>query len=163
MTSQRILSLLPKAVVVLALAQGCALRPPVKNSGPTMSTEGIQLAVTRQSCYETKDPDFRDDDLAEAILEIEVRNGAQTPVTVHRDAFQLVTAGPDRVYLRTQTWGAAQPMTVNGGASSTFELRFMTRGSLKCASDLTLDPDAGLLIADHPVKVNSISFRPSQG
>jgi hypothetical protein len=163
MTSRMISLLFPEAAVLLVLAQGCALTPPVKNSGPTVSTEGIQLAVTRQSCHETQDPDFRDNDLAEAILQIEVRNGAQTPVTVHRDAFRLVTATPDRVYLKTQTWGAAQPMTVNGGAAGTFELRFMTRGSLKCASDLTLDPDTGLLIADHPVKVSSISFRPSQG
>jgi len=150
--------------LALAVSQGaCALHPPVQSSGPAISREGVQLAVTRQRCFESQETDHPGDNLAEATLEVQVTNATAAPVTVHRDAFRLVTAPPDRAYLETMTWGAANPLTVASGTTQTFELRFMNRGSLRCASDLVLAPDSGLAVADRPLKVGAISFRPSRG
>jgi hypothetical protein len=149
-------------LVSLALSLGgCAFHPPARNAGPAISAEGVQLAVTGQRCVESEEPDRRDNNLAEATLQIMVKNATAAPLTVHRDEFRLVTAAPRRAYLKTMTWGAADPLTVAGGATQTFELRFMNRGSLRCASDLLLTPDAGLAVADRPLKLAAIAFRPS--
>ena len=161
MKGQAFTSVISKAAVVLLLAPACAsLRPPAQNNGPAVSAEGVQIAVARQACAQTQEPDYYADDLVETTLEIQVRNATPDPLTVHRDAFRLMT--PDGVALRTVTWRAMDPLTVKGGETGTFELRFMTRGSLECGREMRLDADAGVRVNGRPVEVGIISFQPSR-
>jgi hypothetical protein len=124
-----------------------------------MSHEGIQVAVTRQRCDQVEEPDEYRDDLVETTLEVQVRNPTPAPLTVHRDAFRLL--GAEGTALRTQTWGAADPMTIAPGASATFQLRFMGRGGVECGAEMLLDADAGQALPAGPVKVASVRFVPS--
>ena len=132
----------------------------IANSGPSNSPEGVQVAVVRQACAQTQEPDYYANDLIEATLEVQVRNPTQDPITVHRDAFRLVT--PEGIVLRTVTWGAIDPLTVNHGETGTFELRFMTRGGLECAREMKLEPDSGVTLRDRPVHIGGVSFVPSR-
>jgi hypothetical protein len=153
-------TLVGAALVLAAASSGCALAPPFRNAGPAVSREGIQVAVTRQRCAQVEEPDEYGWDLVETILEVQVKNATPALLTVHRDAFRLL--GPDGTALRTQTWRAVDPLTIDGGATRTFELRFMTRGGLECAREMALDIDDGLALPAGPVKIGSITFVPSR-
>ena len=86
----------------LVLAPACAsMRPPAQNDGPALSPEGVQLAVVEQSCTQTKETERPNSDLAEAIVEVEVRNPAPETVTINRTEFRLLT--PDEFALKTRT------------------------------------------------------------
>jgi hypothetical protein len=149
------------ALVIGAVVYACApLRPPAQNSGQTISTEGVEFGVTRQSCTQTKDPDQPGDDLVEEVVEIELRSPVATSLALQRDAFRLVT--PDGFALRTITWGSAEPITIAGGETRTFALRFMTRGSLQCAGPMRLEPRDAVRQAGSVVDLRAVTFTPSR-
>jgi hypothetical protein len=149
------------AIAVLSgLAPACTMRPPVQSSGPAISRDGVQLAVTSQQCTQTVEPDNQGSDLVEEIVEVQVRNASASPLTVRRDAFHLVA--PDGTALTTQTWRAFDPLTVEGGQTRTFELRFMTRGSLACAREMTLDADTAVRLRERVLDVGGVRFVPSR-
>jgi hypothetical protein len=143
--------------LVLSLISACAgMAPPARTSGPTSSQEGIQIAVLQQQCTQTQDPNQPDN---EETLQIQVRNGAPTPVTIVRTEFRLMT--PDGLALKTGTIGPSDPLVVNAGETRVFQLRFTTRGSLQCARELQLDASSGVVLGDKPVKLGAIRFVPS--
>jgi hypothetical protein len=153
----------PRMLVAAALLTvpglGCALTPPFKNAGPSTSREGVQVAVTRQRCEQVSEPDDYGWDLVTTELEVQVRNTTPAQLTVHRDAFRLLC--PDGSALRTQTWGAADPVTVEAGTSGTFQLR-MARGGAECTGEMVLDVDNALTLAGNPVKIAGVKFVPSR-
>lgn len=157
MTKRTILAATPLFAV---LSFGCALAPPFKNGGPAVSREGVQVAVTRQRCDQVEEPEEYGWDLVETVVEVQVRNATASPLTVHRDAFRL--EGAEGTALTTQTWRAAEPLTIDRGATGTFEVRFMTRGGLECAREMILDVEAGLVLPEGPVKVSAVKFVPSR-
>jgi hypothetical protein len=146
--------------LALAMAPACALRPPVQNSGPAVSREGVQLAVTRQGCSQTVEPELPGSDLTEEIVEVQVRNALSAPLTVHREAFRLIT--PDGYSLETVTCSAADPMTVRAGETRAFELRYMTRGSLQCAREMRLEAGRAITSGENPIEVGPVRFTPSR-
>jgi hypothetical protein len=152
-----------RLVLTAALVAGpgacMPLTPPAKNAGPSSSEKGIQVAVLRQSCAATQESDQYGADLVEASVEVQVRNGATAPATVHRDNFRLLA--PDGSALRTITLRASDPLTLEGGASQTFELRFMTHGGLACADEMRLDPDGGIVLGASPIAFEPVSFTPA--
>lgn len=144
-------------ILVAAVTPACALKPPVRNSGPAVSREGVQLAVLKQRCGQFSDPD-QNEDLAEVILEVQVHNPTREAATVRRTDFRLI--GDERFALQTLSWGAIDPLTVAPGSDQTFELRFMARGALECAKEMRLDPGAGVLSKNQPLKLGPVSFVP---
>jgi hypothetical protein len=148
------------SLATLVLAPACAsMRPPARNSGPTLSKEDVHLAVLKQSCSQTQEPEEPDNDLAEAIVEVEVRNSAPDAVTISRTAFRLLT--PDGFALKTITWGSVDPLVLKGGETRAFEMRFMSRGSLECGRELQLDPGTGICVGGKALKMKAVTFVPS--
>jgi hypothetical protein len=143
------------AASILAVTSACALKPPVRNSGPSISREGVQLAVVKQRCQQLSDPD-QTEDLAELIVEVQVHNPTSVAATVRRGEFRLI--GDDRFALKTSTGGASEPLTVAPGSDQSFELRFMARGAFECAKELRLDPGGGVISRDHPVDLPPVRF-----
>jgi hypothetical protein len=145
--------------LALALAPACAgLVPPARSSGPAISPQGVQIAVVKQQCTQTQEPDQPDNDLAEEIVDVQVRNVAAGPVMIVRTDFRLLT--PDGFALKDATWGSADPLVVNGGDTRVFELRFMSRGSLECGRELELDAGTGVSLGKTPVKLSTVRFVP---
>jgi len=143
-----------------ALAPACApLRLPARTTSPAVSREGVELALNRQSCTQNTEPGWFGSDLVEEVVELQIRNRTGTPVTVRRDAFRLVA--PDGRALKTMTWRATEPLPLGGGEVRTFELRFMTRGSLACTREMRLEPDAGVRMNDRALRLGDIRFQPS--
>ena len=145
----------------LALAPACAsFRPPTRTSSPSVSPEGIELVVAAQSCTQSSDPDWQDDDLAEAVVEVHVSNATTAALTVRRNEFRLVTPAGDA--LRTESWRAVEPLVVVGGAARTFELRFQSHGGLACGRELWLDPRAGLVVGSKIASMEPMRFVPGR-
>ncbi len=145
--------------LALALSPACAsLGPPARTSGPSVSREGIELAVAAQSCTQSSDPDWLDQDLAEAVVEVHVSNRTAAALTVRRGDFRLVT--PDGSALGADSWRAAEPLVVGGGEARAFELRFQARGSIACRRELWLDPRAGLVVGSTPAAIEPVRFVP---
>ena len=119
-----------------ALALACGLHPPVQN-GAAAVADGVQVAVLRQSCSQTVEADWPGNDLVEATVEVQVHNGAPTPVSLRRDGFRLSAA--DGSAVPPATWGADQPMLLAPGQTRTVQLRFMSRGGLSCSAAMTLE------------------------
>ena len=143
----------------LALAPACAsFGPPARPSPPSVSPGGIELVVVAQSCTQSSDPDWQDQDLAEAVVEVHVSNATTAALTVRRNDFRLVTPAGDA--LRTESWRAAEPLVVVGGAARTFELRFQSHGGLACGRELWLDPRAGLVVGSKIVSVEPVRLDP---
>lgn len=148
------------AIVALSsVAGGCAsLRPAAQTSPPAVSPEGVQVALLGQSCVQVKGSDWPYNDLVEVHVAFGVNNPTSMPLVVHRDQFRLIA--PDGIALRTLTWGAGEPVTVAPGQQPSFELRYMTRGSLNCAQPMELAPATGVVAGDHPLTLAAVRFVP---
>lgn len=137
------------------------MRPPARNAGPARSVTGVEVAVLRQGCAQTDEPDDYGWDLVEENVEIQVRNDGPGAATVHRDRFRLLA--PDGSQLRTITWRAVDPLVVATGQTRAFELRFMTRGGLACTKEMRIDPDAGITVGEAPLAFQPLAFVPTRG
>jgi hypothetical protein len=147
------------ALLLATLAPACDLQPPIRSSGSAVSKEGIQLSVLRQSCSETVQPKEPGNDLVEVLVDAEVRNDLSEPIMVHRDGFRL--AAPDGSAIRTSTWFAIHPITVESGQAQTFQLRFMARGGLSCWKEMALKAFSAVTLATVPVEIGSVRFIPA--
>jgi len=147
------------ALLLATLAPACGLQPPIQSSGSAVSKEGIQLSVLRQSCSETVQPKQPENDLVEVIVEVEVRNGTSEPISVHRDGFRL--GAPDGSLIRTSTWFAIDPVTVDAAQTVTLPLRFMSRGGLICWREMALKAFSAVTRGTVPVEIGSVRFIPS--
>ncbi len=161
MHAQTTTTVLGIGVLTLGLAAGCMpMRPPVRSSGQVGSNDGVSLAVLRQACSQTTEPEQPGFDLVEERIELRVHNGAPAPATLHRGAFRLMT--PDGSALKTLTWLAAEPLTIAAGTDSTFELRFMARGGLACTQEMRLAVNDALELRARPVDLQAIAFLPER-
>jgi len=143
--------------LVAGVTSACAFRPPVQSSGPSISREGIAVAVVGQRCEQGREPD-RANQLAEVTVLVRVHNPTRDAATIHRTDFRLV--GDERYALSTRTWGAAEPIRVEPGSDQTFDLRFMARGAFECAKEIRLDPGPGVVARDRAVTLPAVSFVP---
>src|SRR5580698_180651 len=161
MKTERIRLFLSTSVAagLLALTPACALIPPAQNSGTAVASNGVEVAVLRQSCTTTVEPLFPGNNLIEATVEVQVRNAAQPPLVVRRDAFRL--RGPDGRAIPTTTWNAGEPLSIDAGQAATFELRFMSRGGLSCTKAMQLEAAAGITKGAAPVQIGAVTFVPS--
>jgi len=147
-------------VLVLTIAPACALTPPAQTSGQVQSHDGVALTIVGQACSRTTDASAEQPSwyLVEQRLAVEVQNGSPDPVTIHRDRFRL--ALQDGSALQPVTWGAADPVTVEGGEKHVFKLRFMANSEVTCQSAMRLDAGGAITQRQQAVALTGISFVP---
>ena len=159
MTKQKMSALFFSATFgFAALAPACGLQPPIQN-GAAAARDGIQVAVLRESCSQTVETEQPGNDLAETVVEVEVRNGTSAPISVHRDGFRL--GASDGSLIQTSTWFANDPLSVEPGQAQTFQLRFMSRGGLSCSKEMALESPAAVVKGAEPVKLGAVKFVPA--
>lgn len=142
-----------------ALASACGLHAPLQN-GAAAVRDGVEVAVLRQSCSQTVEADEPGNDLVEAVVEVQVHNGAAAAVSLHRDGFRLGAA--DGSAIRGSTWAANQPMSLAPGETQTVQLRFMARGGLSCSQPMTLESPSAVIRDDRPVSLAGVTFTPAR-
>ena len=134
------------------------MKPPVVNSGPVQSSNGVQVAVLRQACSQTEPVDEAPTGAVDETLEIQVRNGSPEPLTVHPDRFLLSGAGGGAPAAATASSEDARAVAT--GETQTFELQFSARAGLECTKEMRLDPNAAITLRDAPVALQPVPFRP---
>jgi hypothetical protein len=140
---------------------GCVgLQPPIQNSGAVTTTDGIQVAVLGQRCVKTVETDKPGNDLVEVAVQIEVRNKTPEALSVHRDGFRII--GADGRSIPTSTWSANEPMSLAPREVQTYQLRFMSRGGLRCSKEMTLEAPSAIMRGTDIAKIGTIKFVPRQ-
>ena len=136
---------------------GCVgLQPPIQNSGAVTTTDGIQVAVLGQRCSKTVEPDFPGANLVEMTVQIEVRNMTAEALSVRRDGFRIIA--PDGASIPTSTWSADVPLSLAPRGVREFELRFMSRGGLRCSKEMTLAAPSALMRGTEIARIGTIKF-----
>jgi hypothetical protein len=141
-------------------AGACAttMKPPVANSGPALSQDGVQVAVLRQACLQTQPVDEVPTGSVDETVEIEVRNGSPDPVTVRPDRIRLV--GTDESVATPAAAPSGSELTVAAGETQTIQLRFSARNGLECTKEMRLDASDGITRRASPVALHPLPFRP---
>jgi hypothetical protein len=153
------IALLASAVVLPALAGGCAtMGPPAQPAAPAVSPDGVKVTLLGQSCTKSAEPDWKGAQLVEVDVSVGVTNSTPAPLVIHRDQFRLVA--PDGTAVKTISYGASDPVTVAPGQQPSFALRFMTRGGLRCTTPMQLETRDGVVAGDHPVTLAGLRFQP---
>jgi hypothetical protein len=153
------LAVLVSAAILPALAGGCAtLGAPAQPAAPAVSPDGVKVALLGQTCSQSSEPDWKGANLVEVHVSVGVTNPTAASLVIHRDQFRLVA--PDGTAVKTISVGAADPLSVEPGQQPSFELRFMTRGGLRCTTPMELETRGGVLAGDHPVTLASLRFVP---
>ena len=148
-----------RALILVAGVMGCAnMLPPVRNSGPAFSEEGVQLTVVGQTCHQSLDPVRPNNQRREVTLAIEVGNPTNFPVVIHRDRWRLVPS--DSPAVRTSTGEGAETISVRTGVTAAFTLRFMPSGT-SCSHEMRLEPDSAIELGGSPIKIGGVSFVPA--
>ena len=142
-----------------SLTASCAHVTPLTAVAPTRSVEGVEVAVAGDSCEEAEEPDGYGWNLTELVLELRITNPTGKPVVVRPGDIGLRT--PDGARLTTVTWGAANPLNVEAGATKSFDLRFMDRGSLHCGAKVELDTKGSVTASGLRLNVDRVTFTAS--
>jgi len=142
--------------VLLAGTGACAtMKPPAMNNGPTLSTNGVQVAVVRQLCAESSVNAF--ENWIDERVELQVRNGSPGPVRIHRDKLRLLGPNGD---VFTAGSSPTDLLTVANGGTETFEVTFTAHGGLDCGRLMQLDPSTAITSQESPVALPPVSFVP---
>jgi hypothetical protein len=147
------------AILAAGVAPACAFNQPFHGDAPSTSREGIAMEVVGERCEEGHEPDMSDQ-LAEVTVLVRVHNPTHDLATIHRTDFRLI--GDERFAVKTSTWGASDALDVQPGSDQTFDLRFTARGAFECAKEIRLDPGAGVVMRNQPVKLQPVAFVPSR-
>jgi hypothetical protein len=146
-------------IALLLVGSGCAtMTPPATNSGPALSSNGVQVAVVRQLCAPTQFGSLSQ--WVDETVELQVRNGSPDAVIVHRDKIHLL--GPDGGAYSSGA-GAGDLLTVAKGETQTFELTFTSHGGLLCTQAMRLDATGAMTARESPVVLGPVAFVPSRG
>jgi hypothetical protein len=116
--------------------------------------------VLRQSCSQTVETEQPGNDFVETIVELEISNRTSAPIAIRRDEFQLVA--PDGRAIRTSTWFAGSPRSVEPGQAQTFELRFVSRGGLSCYKGMVLESPSAVVKGTAGVKLDPVRLAPAE-
>jgi hypothetical protein len=146
-------------LLLSAGACGATMKPPATNSGPALSSTGVQVTVVRQSCTPLQ-PFGPLWEWVEQAVEIQVRNGSLEPVHVYSDRFRLT--GSDGSIFGTSQATSPSPLVVGKGETQTLEVTFAARAGLECSKPMWLDPSAGITSRDSSVVLAPIHFVPSR-
>ena len=149
----------PRTTSASAAAPTRDFRPPIHN-GAAMAEGGVQVAVLRQRCSQTVETEQPGNDFVETTVELEVRNRRSAPIAVRRDGFQLVA--PDGRAIRTSTWFAGSPRSVEPGQAQTFELRFVSRGGLSCYKEMILEAPSVVVKGTAGAKLAPLRLAPAE-
>jgi hypothetical protein len=150
---RRVLTL---AVVLVATGSCATMQPPVTNSGPALSSNGVRVSVLRQLCAETSSIDVYDRWINETV-ELQIQNGSTMPVGIRRDQFRL-RAPSGRVF--TSSGSPTDPLTIPNGEAQTFEVTFTAHGELDCTKAMQLDPGVAITSQESRVALGPVSFVP---
>jgi hypothetical protein len=152
------------SLIAAGVSASCGYTAPYHSSGPALSREGVQIAVTAEQCYNNRldeqYPTALNDDQLHVGVRLNVTNGSNHLVVLSRDAFKLEeTDGRSPRVMRPQENGS---VSLSPGQSKSLVLNFAEETEYDCHHELALDAQGAIAVAGKPVHLASIHFLPSR-
>jgi hypothetical protein len=133
------------------------MRPLARGGGASLSSEGVLFAVDGQTCKEVPDSSQPGKSVVDATFALEVGNPTHYPLTFDRAGFLLMVS--DRTSVRTPAPDeSTEPMAVEPGTTSRFELRFLASGT--CTQEMVIMPNSAIELRGREVQIKAIRFVP---
>jgi hypothetical protein len=153
------------AVVVLGFAASCAYAVPYRSSGPSLSKEGVQIAIAGERCFVNRSgeefPTTVDDDRLNLDLRLQVKNDTNHVAVLSEDRVlvsELVRG--QRTAMRPRE---ADALSLQPGETKVVSLYFEQAGELDCHHEMALEPQGAVAIdGKEVVKLEPIHFLVSQ-
>lgn len=148
-----------RLLAVLTLVPACAMTwlPPARTTGPSVSREGVQVAVLAQVCAQADNPeDSLDEDHADLQVRVEVHNAAADQVTAYPERFRLVAPGEE--VLKPVTWSGDDSVPLQPNETRSFRLRFLPFGWRQCHLEMRLESSDGVTLGGKALRIGVITF-----
>jgi hypothetical protein len=152
------------AIVVLGFAASCGYAAPYTSFGPSLSKEGVQIAIAGERCYVNRSaeqfPTTVGDDRLNLDLRLQVKNASNHIAVLSPDRVRLSeTVGGERMVMQPR---ASETISLQPGETKMVSLDFEQSGTLDCHHDLALEAAGAVEIEGGKVNFEPIRFLASR-
>ena len=148
------------AIVVLGFAASCGYAAPYTSSGPSLSKEGVQIAIAGERCFVNRSgeqfPTTVDDDRLNLDLRLQVKNDTKKVALFSPDRVLLSeTVSGERTVMRPREFEA---ISLQPSETKLVSLDFEQSGKLDCHHEMALEPqgavemDGGQVVKFEPIR-----------
>ena len=148
----------------VVLAASCGYVAPYTSSGPSLSKEGVQIAIAGERCYVNRSaeqfPTAVNDDHLNLDLRLQVRNESSHVAVLSPDRVRLSeTVGGERTVMQPRE---SETISLQPGETKMVSLDFEQSGTLDCHHDLALEAAGAVEIDGGRVNFEPIRFLASR-
>jgi uncharacterized protein CbrC (UPF0167 family) len=149
---------------VVVSAASCGYVAPYTSSGPSLSKEGVEIAIAGESCYVNRSaeqfPTTVDDDQLNLALRLQIKNKSSHVAVLTPDHVGLSeTLAGERMVMHPRESGA---ISLQPGETQTISLNFEQSGALDCHHHLALEAAGAVEIDGGKVSFEPIRFLASR-
>ncbi len=147
------------AAAVFSLALGCGYSAPYQTSGPSLSSQGVQVGITGVGCYVNRSAFMTlkglDADRLGLDLKLRVRNDSQQVATLSEGRMRL--ADPAAPSAQAITPNKAEVVSILPGETKDVPVSFTTEKVLSCHHGFELVLADSVQIGASTIAINPIS------
>jgi hypothetical protein len=149
---------------VVGFAASCGYVAPYTSSGPSLSKEGVEVAIAGQRCYVNRSaeqfPTTVNDDHLNLDLRLQVKNASNHIAVLSPDHVRLSeTVGGERMVMQPRE---SEAISLQPGETKIVPLDFEQSGELDCHNDLALEAAGAVEIEGGKVSFEPIHFLASR-
>ena len=152
-------SKLSLAAAVVSLAVGCGYSAPYQTSGPSLSSQGVQVGITGVGCYVNRSAFMTlkglDADRLGLDLKLRVRNDSQQVATLSEGRMRL--ADPAAPSAQAITPNKAEVVSILPGETKDVPVSFTTEKVLSCHHGFELVLADSVQLGASTIAINPIS------
>jgi hypothetical protein len=150
--------------VGVVLAGSCGYVAPYTSSGPSLSKEGVEIAIAGERCYVNRSAEQFSttvaDDHFNLDLRLQVKNASSHVAVLSPDHVRLSeTVGGERMVMQPRE---SEAITLQPGETKIVSLDFEQSGRLDCHQDLALETAGAVEIDGGKVSFEPIRFLASR-
>lgn len=146
--------------VVVVCAASCGYVAPYSSSGPSLSKEGVEIAIAEERCYVNRSgeqfPTTVDDDHLNLDLRLQIKNKSSHVAVLTPDHVDLSeTVAGERMVMHPRE---SEAISLQPGETKIIALAFEQSGKLDCHHDLALEAAGAVEIEGGKVSFEPIRF-----
>jgi hypothetical protein len=149
---------------VMFSAASCGYVAPYTSSGPSLSKEGVEIAIAGERCYVNRSaepfPTTVNDDILNLALRLQIKNKSSHVAVLTPDHVSLSeTVAGERTVMHPRESDA---ISLQPGETQTVSLNFEQSGALDCHHDLALEAAGAVEIEGGKISFEPIRFLASR-
>ena len=147
------------SAAVALCAESCGYSASYRTSGPSLSSQGVQVGVAGVLCHVKREqdpfPDVIDQEQVDLAVRLQVRNGASQVADLSEGHIRLTEADAARGTAAPEQSGV---FSVDPGETRQVALHFETSSITNCHQPFELELADSVDVAGSPVALNPIAF-----